>query len=148
MGKKNTTGGNKSRKQKRDTGRFDPVYKLDPEQMFAQIVTNNGSHFSVLCSDNVTRLGRLTSSLKKGPRLTVGSFVVISLREFEAEKKNCDIIAHGSPPTNILNIFQKNNPVSISEIDFCNDAINDQNNENDENDNNNEIEEEVDWQNL
>jgi len=148
MGKKNITGGNKSRKQKRDTGRFDPVYKLEPEQMFAQIVTNNGSHFTVLCSDNVTRLGRLTSSLKKGPRLVVGSFVVVSLREFEAEKKNCDIIAHGSPPTNILNIFQKNNPVSISDIDFCQDANNVNDENENENDQNNKEEETVDWEKL
>ncbi len=87
MGKKNITGGNKTRKQKRETSRFDQIFKLDSEQMFAQVVQNHGSHFSVLCSDNITRLGRLSSSLKKGPRIAKGTFVVVSLRDFEAEKK-------------------------------------------------------------
>ena len=136
MGKKNTTGGNKTRKQKRDTGRFDPIFKLEPEQMFAQIKQNHGSHFSVLCSDNVTRLGRLSSSLKKGPRIAIGSFVVISLRDFEAEKKNCDIIGYGSPPSNILNIFQKINPDATSDFKFSENINNDYNSESDENDKN------------
>jgi len=147
MGKKNITGGNKSRKQKRDTGKYDPIYKLENEQMFAKIIQNNGSHFTVLCSDNVTRLGRLMSSLKKGPRITVGTYVVISLRDFEAEKKNCDIIGFGSPPMNILNIFQASNPNTIPEFDFLR-----ANEENDDSENNDkedgDVENIVVWEDL
>jgi len=152
MGKKNTTGGNKTRKQKRDTSRFNPIFKLEPEQMFAQIVRNNGSHFSVLCTDNVTRLGRLSSSLKKGPRIAPGSFVVVSLRDFEAEKKNCDIIGLGSPPTNILNIFQKINPDATSDFKFTdnidnieNDYDSSEDNENTDDKNNND---EIVWDDI
>ena len=147
MGKKNITGGNKTRKQKRDTSKYDLIFKIEPEQMFAQVTQNHGSHFSVLCSDNITRLGRLASSLKKGPRITTGMFVVISLRDFEAEKKNCDIIGYGSPPTNILNIFQKINPDATSDFKFENldnnnyesDENNDNNDENNDKDNNEDI---------
>ena len=152
MGKKNTTGGNKTRKQKRDTSRYDPIFKLEAEQMFAQVTQNHGSHFSVLCSDNVTRLGRLSSSLKKGPRITKGTFVVISLRDFEAEKKNCDIIGYGSPPANILNIFQKINPDSTSDFKFSeiidDNYDSDENDENKDSDKNNDEEEIVAWEDI
>jgi len=133
MGIKNDRGGNKSRKQKRNNGRFDPIYRIEPGQMFAQILVNNGSHFSVLCSDNITRTGRLSGSLRKGPRITTGSFVVITLREFEADNKNCDIIGIGNPSKDIINIFKKNNPTKYAnDIEFYNsdDELNDFNNEN------------------
>ena len=78
--------------------------------MFAQIIKNHGGSFSVLCSDGLVRLGKLTGYMKKGPRLSEGSFVVISLRDFEAEHKNCDIIAYGDPPNDIINVFKTNDP--------------------------------------
>jgi initiation factor 1A len=152
MGKKNITGGNKTRKQKRDTTRYDPILKLEPEQMFAQVTQNHGSHFSVLCSDNISRLGRLSSSLKKGPRITTGTFVVISLRDFEAEKKNCDIIGYGSPPTNILNIFQKINPDATSDFKFSenieNDYDSDDDNEGNNQENNDNKNEDIIWDDI
>ena len=136
MGIKNDRGGNKTRKQKRNNGRFDPIYRIEPGQMFAQILVNNGSHFSVLCSDNITRTGRLSGSLRKGPRITAGSFVVITLREFEAENKNCDIIGIGNPSKDIINIFKKNNPTKYAnDIEFyeSDDELNNLNNENKDN---------------
>ena len=115
---KNISGGNKTKKQKRNFGRFDGIDKIDQEQMFAQIVKNHGGTFSVLCSDGITRLGKLSGFMKKGPRLTEGSYVIISLREFESEHKNCDIIAYGNPPSNIINLFKKNDPNSHKKIDI------------------------------
>ena len=139
MGIKNDRGGNKTRKQKRNNGRFDPIYRIEPGQMFAQILVNNGSHFSVLCSDNITRTGRLSGSLRKGPRITAGSFVVITLREFEAENKNCDIIGIGNPSKDIINIFKKNNPTKYAnDIEFY-ESDDELNNFNNENKDNNEI---------
>jgi translation initiation factor IF-1 len=109
---KNVSGGNKTKKQKRNFGRFDPRDKVEPGEMFAQIVHNNGGSFDVLCSDGVSRKGRLCSEMKKGPRLQDGSFVVITLREFESEQKNCDIIGYGDPPHNIVELIKKNNQTS------------------------------------
>ncbi len=111
---KNISGGNKTKKQKRNFGRFDPRDKVDPGEMFAQITHNNGGSFDVLCSDGVSRKGRLCSEMKKGPRLQDGSFVVITLREFESEQKNCDIIAYGDPPHNIIELIKRNDPNSTS----------------------------------
>lgn len=122
---KNTKGGNKTKKLKRNFDRFDPINKIEPDQMFGKITHNNGGSFSVLCSDGITRLGKLTSEMKKGPRLTDGSFVVISLRIFETNQKHCDIISHGDPPFDIKNILKcdlkansNNTSALIADIEF------------------------------
>ena len=107
---KNTSGGNKAKKQKRNFGKYNAVDKIEAAQMFAQITKNHGGSFSVLCSDGIVRLGKLSGYMKKGPRLADGSFVVISLRDFEAEHKNCDIIAYGAPPNDIISVFKTNDP--------------------------------------
>ena len=114
----NTTGGNKTKKQKRNFGKFDAVDKLEPGQMFAQVTHNHGGSFSVLCSDGITRLGKLSGYMKKGPRLTEGSYVAVSLRDFEIEQKHCDIIAYGDPPSDIVNMFKKNDPNAHKKADI------------------------------
>jgi initiation factor 1A len=114
---KNTSGGNKTKKQKRNFGKYDAVDKIESDQMFAQITKNHGGTFSVLCSDGIVRLGKLSGYMKKGPRLAEGSFVVISLRDFEAEHKNCDIIAYGDPPNDIINVFKTNDPNAGKKVD-------------------------------
>lgn len=103
---KNTSGGNKTKKIKRNFGKYNAVEKIEPGQMFAKIIHNNGGSFSVLCADGIPRLGKLTGEMKKGPRLSSGSYVVISLREFESDQKHCDIIAHGDPPSDVVNILK------------------------------------------
>ena len=114
---KNTSGGNKAKKQKRNFGKYDAIDKIDTDQMFAQITKNHGGSFSVLCSDGIVRLGKLSGYMKKGPRLSEGSFVVISLRDFEAEHKNCDIIAYGDPPNDIISLFKTNDPNASKKAD-------------------------------
>lgn len=118
----NNKGGNKTKKLKRNFGRFNPIDKIDPGQMFAKILHNNGGSFSVLCSDGIPRLGKLSGEMKKGPRLSEGSFVVISLREFESEQKHCDIIAHGNPSSDVINILKndskKSNLTKKVDVDF------------------------------
>jgi len=115
---KNTTGGNKTKKQKRNFGKYDAIDKIEADQMFAQITKNHGGSFSVLCSDGIVRLGKLSGYMKKGPRLSEGSFVVISLRDFEAEHKNCDIIAYGDPPNDIISVFKTNDPNASKKADI------------------------------
>jgi initiation factor 1A len=114
----NKSGGNKTKKQKRNFGKYDAVDKIEQDQMFAQITKNHGGSFSVLCSDGITRLGKLSGYMKKGPRLSEGSFIIISLRNFEAEHKNCDIIAYGDPPNDIVNVFKTNDPNSHKKADI------------------------------
>lgn len=118
---KNTSGGNKTKKFKRNFGKYDALEKIESGQMFAKIIHNNGGSFSVLCSDGIARLGKLTGEMKKGPRLSEGSYVVITLREFESEQKHCDIIAHGDPPSDVINILKndsKTNSAKKVDVDF------------------------------
>jgi translation initiation factor IF-1 len=107
---KNTTGGNKTKKQKRGYKRKEALDHTESGQMFGQVLENRGDHFLILCADNVQRFGYLSNSAKKGQRLIANSFVVISVRDYETEKKNCDVIAAGNPPNDIKNIFRKINP--------------------------------------
>jgi initiation factor 1A len=117
----NITGGKNTKKQGRKSFRKQELIdKIEDGQMFAQLVKNEGNHFFVLCSDNVKRCARMSGRLRKGPKLAIGSFVIVSLRDFEANQDNCDIIGVGNPPNNIINLFKKNNPTEYnnSNIDF------------------------------
>ncbi len=118
---KNVSGGNKQKKQSRSVStKFNPVDKLEQGQMFAQIINAQGdSRFRVICSDGVTRIGRLSGHMRKGPRLSNGTFIVISLRDFEQDQKNCDILSLGNPPYDIISIFKKNDTTQFKDdIEF------------------------------
>ena len=126
----NKTGGNKTKKISRSVStKFLPVDKVDTGQMFAQIIGLQGEcRFRVICSDGVTRLGKLSGYMRKGPRISSGSYVVVSLREFEQEHKNCDIISYGNPPHHIISIFKKNDiklPTDDIEFEESEDEFND-----------------------
>ena len=107
---KNVSGGNRSRRQKRGYQKKEKLDHVEQGQMFGQVLENRGDHFSILCADNVTRIGWLSNSAKKGIRLGVNSYVVLSVRDYETEKKNCDVIGAAVPPNDIKNIFRKINP--------------------------------------
>ncbi len=118
---KNVSGGNKQKKQSRSVStKFNPVDKLEQGQMFAQIINAQGdSRFRVICSDGVTRIGRLSGHMRKGPRLSNGTFIVISLRDFEQDQKNCDILSLGNPPYDIISILKKNDTTQFKDdIEF------------------------------
>ena len=140
MGRRNTTGGYNKDKKRRNF-KQETITKLDDDQIFAQIIKNNGSHWEVLCSDNTKRIGRLSSSMKTGQRLSVGSQVVVSLRD-ESDKVHCDIIGLASIPKNIIDILQPSRTNRDDDVIF-------------EESDNNEFEEvhntestKVDWDNL
>lgn len=111
----NVRGGNKTKRQKRNSERHQPTDKInkDDGQMFALIIKNNGGNVEVLCSDHITRVARICGKLKKGPRpgggVVSGNFVVVSLRDFEGDQQHCDIISYGDPPSNIKDLLQNYN---------------------------------------
>lgn len=81
--------------------------KLTTGQMFGQVITNNGSHFTILCSDNIKRIGKPSNMIRRGPRLLLESFVIISLRDFETNKTHCDMLYIASPPNDIIELFKR-----------------------------------------
>ena len=122
MSLRNIYGGNKAKSKKRCRTKQQYVDTLDDEglQMYGQMIEcKGGLHFKILGSDNKYYLGRLSNKMKKGKRLTNGMYVVISLREFESDKKTCDIIALANPPSNIIEQFKINNPTKYNDIIFC-----------------------------
>lgn len=126
MGRKNTFGGNASKKKKRLAPKKIIADELDTspnvKQMFGQIIAiYNGAHYCVLGTDNKQYLGRTNKKMKTRDNLPNGLYVVISLREYESVKKTCDIIAFANPPNDIKEHFKINNPVKYDDIVFCND---------------------------
>ena len=114
---KNIGGGNKTKKQKRGYSKNDVFDEVIDGQMFGQVIENRGgNHFTILCSDSISRIGRLGGKAKKGPRLTPSTYVLVSLREYETDQKNCDIIGIATPPADIKNIFRKINPSKNEDI--------------------------------
>jgi hypothetical protein len=107
---KNIRGGKKTKGHRRNWGNFEPIDKLEKGQMFGKINQNNGNHFIILCSDNVKRYAPMNNSIKKGPRLYDNTFVAVSLREFETNQDNCDILGIARPPGNIIEIFKRIDP--------------------------------------
>ncbi len=105
----NTSGGNKAKKQKR-TIRYEPTDKLTEGQLFGIILDKcGGCHFRLMCSDGRIRNGKLSGRMANGPRINTGSYVILSLRDFEKDQKNCDIIGHASPSADIIRILKSSN---------------------------------------
>jgi initiation factor 1A len=102
---KNLKGGNKAKGQSRNIKKTIEYDTLEDGQLFGIVSKNLGGHFSVLCSDGITRLGKAINKIKnaKDKRLTAGTCVIISLREFEKDGKNCDIINFA--PSYVINSY-------------------------------------------
>lgn len=115
---KNLKGGNKTKKFKRGYSTKEAIDKLDDGQMFGRIEANMGDKFSVLCSDNICRLGRLSRGAKRGQRLIKGSFVAISLRDFVTKQNLCDIIGAAVPPQSVYERFKNKTTLDNDCIDF------------------------------
>jgi initiation factor 1A len=128
----NISGGNKAKKQKR-TIRYEPTDKLTDGQLFGIILNKcGGCHFKLMCSDGRIRNGKLSGRMANGPRINTGSYVIISLRDFEKDQKNCDIIGHASPSADIIKILKSSNnkkdDITFKESDDEFDDFNDEGN--------------------
>jgi translation initiation factor IF-1 len=84
---------------------FEVIKNVEQGQMFGRILINNGCNFKVLCNDGITRFGRLCNSMKRGPKILINSYIVLTLRDFETSNLHCDIIAYGDPPQHIINLL-------------------------------------------
>jgi translation initiation factor IF-1 len=136
---------NANKKFGRKTRGDEPLRVCEYGQMFGKIKSNNGNNFTVICSDGLTRLGRLSNQMRRNQRLVCNMFVVVTLREFETNKNNCDIIAHGNPPLHIVILLdEKTNGKMHSDINF--DESDDEFTEFEESNKTcNTIEEKLDW---
>lgn len=107
-------GGNKTKRKKRNYGRYEPIDKIKSGQMFGKIEHNNGDHFVVLCSDNVKRVANITNTIRKGPRLNKDTYVVVT----PTDKGGCSIEGIGNPSNDIIKLFKSNDPKGDIGIEF------------------------------
>jgi translation initiation factor IF-1 len=141
---KNTKGGKNTKKQgNKNFKKINIVDVLCEEnQLYATILKKlGGDRYSVLCSDNVERIGKPSNKAKRSSngeyRFDFGTNIVVSLRECDSKKDKCDILAFANPPESIRNIFKKKSESSDNNNDTlifgnCDDNLNDE--EIDEND--------------
>jgi len=107
-------GGNRTKKQKRNFGKYNAIDRIKNGQMFGKIDHNNGDHFVVLCSDNIKRIAGLTNTIRKGPRLHKDTYVVVTPND----KGGCSIEGIGNPPNDIIKLFKSNDPKGDMGIEF------------------------------
>ena len=119
---KNTSGGNKSKKFKKNITKAKFYDELDEGQLFGVITKALGNcHFNVLCSDNIERNGKACNKITvaKDKRMLINDYVIISKREFETDQtKKCDILGFADPPSDIIRFFKKDKKTDEDEILF------------------------------
>jgi initiation factor 1A len=122
------SGGNKTKKQKRNVKKTIYYDELDEGQLFGQIIKALGNlHFKVICSDGIERNGRASNRVAtaRDKKVIAGDYVIISKRNFETEDTlNCDILGFAVPPDEIVKIFKRLNKLNETkfddDIDFTN----------------------------
>ena len=78
---------------------------LDEGQLFGQITKVDGEgRFKILCNDGITRRGKACNQIRKtkDKKITLETFVIVSLRDCDTKDDKCDILAFADPPKNIL----------------------------------------------
>jgi initiation factor 1A len=121
---KNIKGGNKAKGYSRNINKSVEYDTLEEGQLFGVIQKNLGGHFRVLCSDGIERNGKAINKIKnaKDKRLNIGTTVIVSLREFEKDNKNCDIINFA--PLHIINsnplLKVDNDLIKQTDVEFIN----------------------------
>lgn len=91
---KNTKGGSKtkqtSRKVTQTNINYSDLIKTD-DQEYAKITkVNGGGRYEVLCTDKTERLGISRGKINRCGKVTIGTLVLISKRDYQDSK--CDII--------------------------------------------------------
>ena len=109
---------------------------LDEGQLFGQITKVDGEgRFKILCNDGITRRGKACNQIRKtkDKKITLETFVIVSLRDCDTKDDKCDILAFADPPKNILLYFKsinKDKDIEINDIEFkkCENNINNDDN--------------------
>ena len=101
MPKRNTIGGKGYKKNKKpvivETSSAD-IQIADKSQMYARVLRRiGGNHVEILCSDNIVRKGFIRGAIRRRVWMDPGDIILISIREFQTNHMNCDIIRKYSP---------------------------------------------------
>jgi initiation factor 1A len=99
---KNVTGGSKHRSAARKQAApvappvIQWVRRADEGEMYASAAKNyGGCRFGVLCSDGVERIcviRRKFKRFRRGSDVSVGTYLLVGMREWETDKSTCDLL--------------------------------------------------------
>ena len=143
MSQRKDKKGGYSKHLKKSGGKKAVLYDaLDEGQLFGQITKVDGEgRFRILCNDGITRRGKACNQIRKtkDKKITLETFVIVSLRDCDTKDDKCDILAFADPPANIVAYFKGNNKeIQVNDIEFIGGHNNDEFKENDENHENKE----------
>ena len=150
MDKKRDLGkGGYSKHLKKGGGKKAVLYdSLDKDQLFGQITKVDGEgRFRVLCNDGITRRGKGCNQIRKikDKKITLETYVIISLRDCDTKDDKCDILGFADPPKDILLYFKGINKVIVNDNDvlFTYDKKNNENTNDDVDDETNAVDDDV-----
>ena len=123
MSQRKDKRGGYSKHLKKGGGKKAVLYDaLDEGQLFGQITKVDGEgRFRILCNDGITRRGKACNQIRKtkDKKITLETFVIVSLRDCDTKDDKCDILAFADPPANIIAYFKgTNKEIEINDIEF------------------------------
>ena len=123
MNQRKDKKGGYSKHLKKGGGKKAVLYDaLDEGQLFGQITKVDGEgRFRILCNDGITRRGKACNQIRKtkDKKITLETFVIVSLRDCDTKDDKCDILAFADPPANIIAYFKgTNKEIEINDIEF------------------------------
>ena len=147
MSQRKDKKGGYSKHLKKGGGKKAVLYDaLDEGQLFGQITKVDGEgRFRILCNDGITRRGKACNQIRKikDKKITLETFVIVSLRDCDTKDDKCDILAFSDPPANIVAYFKgTNKEIEINDVVFTGGRNNIEVNDTGENGNVNDDEEE------
>ena len=96
----NLRGGKAYKKHKKAPAESERAAKFSPKeegQDYARVVRLLGDRRAeCFCNDGVTRIGKFRGGICKGPTkqiIEMGDIILVSLRDFEADSKACDVLS-------------------------------------------------------
>jgi initiation factor 1A len=130
---KNSTGGNKSKKQARSSTSYTPqqnIRKAKEGEMYATVTKMLGTGCLIMCIDGISRSCIIRNKFKtKGKRdniITVGSWILVGIREWE-------IRSNGTQKCDLLEVYSHSEKDRLKQIEVCDfKHLNIDNNENTE----------------
>ena len=128
MDKKRDLGkGGYSKHLKKGGGKKAILYdSLDKDQLYGQITKVDGEgRFRVMCNDGITRRGKGCNQIRKikDKKITLDTYVIISLRDCDTKDDKCDILGFADPPKDILLYFKSINKDIINKVNVNDDDI-------------------------
>lgn len=92
---KNKTGGNKAKGMSNKKTNFKPktLFATEEGMLYCKILKKvGGTHMQVQCSNGKIMTAKIRGTMRKRKWINIGDIVLVSVRDFETNQDNCDIL--------------------------------------------------------